>query len=138
MARRENFKLSLSERQRRTFSESFKIKKVQEIETGITKVSEICKAYEVSDVSVYNWLNKYGVLNKKKKERLIVESESDTQELLALRKRIADLERALGQKQLQLDFKEKMIDIAEAMYGVDIKKKLTDRLSNTSGSTGKK
>lgn len=67
MARRENFKLSLSERRRRTFSESFKIKKVQEIETGITKVSEICKAYEVSDVSVYNWLNKYGVLNKKRK-----------------------------------------------------------------------
>jgi transposase len=74
---------------------------------------------------------------KDKKEKMIVESESDTQELLALRKRIA-LERTIGQKQLLIDFKDKMIDIAEEMYGVDIKKKLSDQLSSTSGSKEKK
>lgn len=137
MAKRENFKLTESERRRRTFSESFKIKKVRELETGVVKISELCKAYEVSDVSIYKWINKYGIM-KDKKERLVVESESDTQELLALKKRIAELERTLGQKQLLIDFKDKMIDIAEDMYGVDIKKKLTDRLSNTSGCTEKK
>lgn len=137
MAKRENFKLTESERRRRTFSESFKIKKVRELETGVAKISELCKAYEVSDVSIYKWINKYGIM-KDKKERLVIESESDTQELLALKKRIAELERTLGQKQLLIDFKDKMIDIAEDMYGVDIKKKLTDRLSNTSGCTEKK
>ena len=75
---------------------------------------------------------------KDKKERLVIESESDTQELLALRKRIAELERTIGQKQLLIDFKDKMIEIAEEMYGVDIKKKLSDQLSNTTGSKGKK
>lgn len=137
MAQRLNYQLTTSERQRRTFSESFKIKKVREIETGITKISELCKAYNVSDTSVYKWINNYGIM-KDKKERLVVESESDTQELLALKKRVAELERAVGQKQLLIDFKDKMIEIAEEMYGVDIKKKLTDQLSNTTGSKGKK
>jgi transposase len=137
MATRKNYRLTTEERSRRSFSESFRIKKVREIETGITKVSEICKAYEVSDTSVYNWIKKFGIM-KDKKEKMIVESESDTQELLALRKRIAELERTIGQKQLLIDFKDKMIDIAEEMYGVDIKKKLSDQLSSTSGSKEKK
>jgi len=136
MAQRSNYQLTTSERQRRTFSESFKIKKVREIETGITKVSDICKAYEVTKAAVYKWINKYGIM-KNKKERLVIESESDTQELLALKKKIADLERTVGQKQLLIDFKDKMIDIAEEMYGVDIKKKLSEKLSNTSGSKEK-
>jgi transposase-like protein len=137
MAQRLNYQLTTSERQRRTFSESFKIKKVREIETGMVKVSDICRAYEVTKAAVYKWITNYGIM-KDKKERLVVESESDTQELLALKKRVAELERAVGQKQLLIDFKDKMIEIAEEMYGVDIKKKLTDQLSNTTGSKGKK
>lgn len=128
--------MTTSERRRRNFSESFKIKKVREIETGVTKISELCKAYEVSGTAVYKWINKYGIM-KNKKERLVIESESDTQELLALKKKVAELERTVGQKQLLIDFKDKMIDIAEEMYGVDIKKKLSDKLSNTSGSKEK-
>jgi hypothetical protein len=61
---------------------------------------------------------------KKKAERLIVESQSDTQKILDLKKQIAELERLLGQKQIQLEFKDTMIEIAEEMYKIDIKKKL--------------
>jgi hypothetical protein len=52
-----------------------------------------------------------------------VETKSDTAKILALQKKIADLERLLGQKQVQLDFQNKMIEIAEDTYQVDIKKK---------------
>jgi len=115
--------LTLDERQNRHFSESFKVKKVQEIERGITRISEICKEYEVSDTSVRKWILKYSTM-KKKAERLIVESQSDTQKILDLKKQIAELERLLGQKQIQLEFKDTMIEIAEEMYKIDIKKKL--------------
>ena len=115
--------LTRGERQNRHFSESFKVKKVQEIERGITRISEICKEYEVSDTSVRKWILKYSTM-KKKAERLIVESQSDTQKILDLKKQIAELERLLGQKQIQLEFKETMIEIAEEMYKIDIKKKL--------------
>ena len=136
MVRREQLKMSTSERRRRKFSDSFKIQKVREIETGKTKVSEICKQYEVSSVNVYRWLNKFGSMQDNK-ERLIVETESDTKQLLALKKKVAELERIIGQKQVLIDFKDKMIDIAEETYGIDIKKKLSIQLSNTFGNTEK-
>lgn len=125
MASRENFKIAPELKAVRTFSEEFKRRKVQEIETGITKVSEISKAYSVSRAAVYKWIFIYSK-SMKKKERLIVEAESDTQKINTLKKRIAELERALGQKQIQLDFKEKMIELAEETYQVDIKKKFGD------------
>ena len=112
MATRAQFKMTTAERMRRNFSDSFKIQKVRELETGKTKVSELCKQYEVSDVNVYRWLNKFGTM-KDKKERLIVETDSDTKQLLALKKKIAELEQIVGQKQILIDFKDKMIDLAE-------------------------
>lgn len=136
MANRETFKMSTSERRSRHFSESFKKEKVREIESGRTKVSEICKQYEVSSVSVYRWLAKFGSM-KNKKERLIVETDSDTRELLALKKKVAELERIIGQKQILIDFKDKMIELAEETYGVDIKKKFSTKPSDTTGTIGK-
>jgi hypothetical protein len=66
---------------------------------------------------------------------MVVEAESDTQQLLLMKQKIAELERIIGQKQVLLDFKDKMIDIAEEMYGVDIKKKCTTKPSNITGTT---
>ena len=136
MATRQNYKLSTSERRRRTFSENFKIKKVREIETGLTKVSDICKQYDVSSTAVYQWKEKYGIMQNKK-ERLIVESESDTKELLALKSRVSELERLIGQKQIQLEFQNKLIDLAEETYGIEIKKNYSTEQSSTSGQTEK-
>ena len=78
-------------------------------------------------------MRKFGSM-KSKKERVIVETDSDTKELLALKKKIADLERIIGQKQILLEFKDKMIDLAEETYQVDIKKKFSTKQSDTSGS----
>jgi transposase len=135
MAKRHQFQTSVAERRLRKFSDNFKKEKVREIEMGRTRVGEIVKQYQVSNVNVYRWIAKFGTMSKKT-ERTIVESQSDTKELLALKKKIAELERVVGQKQILLDFKDKMIDIAEEMYGVDIKKKLSTKLSDTTGSTG--
>ena len=134
MATRDDFKMTRAERSRRHFSDSFRIQKVRELETGKTKVSELCKQYEVTDTTVYRWLNKFGTM-KDKKERLIIETDSDTKQLLSLKKKIADLERIVGQKQILIDFHEKMIELAEEAYGVDIKKKFSTKQSNTSGTT---
>lgn len=105
----------------RTFSEDFKKKKVQEITARLTRVSEVCKEYQVSGAAVYKWIYRYS--NMKKKEKIIVESQSDTKRIEALKVQIAELERTLGQKQIQIEFLSKMIDIAEESYQVDIKKK---------------
>lgn len=136
MATRGQFKLTIEERRKRSFSDNFKIQKVREIECGKIKVSELCKEYQVSGTNVYRWIRKFGTM-KNKTERVIVETESDTKQLLELKKRIAELEKIIGQKQILLDFKDKIIELAEETYGVDIKKKFSTPHSNISGSTGK-
>jgi transposase len=78
-------------------------------------------------------LKKFGTM-KDKKERLIVESESDTTQLLALKKKVAELERVIGQKQILIEFKDKMIELAEETYGINIKKKFSTQQSDTSGT----
>lgn len=72
---------------------------------------------------------------KDKKERLVIETESDTRQLIELKKRISELERIIGQKQIQIDFQSKMIELAEETYGVDIKKKFFTPPFVTSGNT---
>jgi transposase len=137
MANRSQFKMSIAQRRVRHFSESIKIQKVQEIESGQTKISELVKEYELAPVTVYRWLKKYGTM-KKKPERLIVEADSDTAKLIELKKKIADLERIIGQKQIVIDFKDKMIELAEEHYKVDIKKNFSTQPSSITGKTGKK
>jgi transposase-like protein len=136
MATRDSFKMTTSQRRHRHFSENFKKEKVKEIEVGLLKISDICKQYEVTATNVYRWISKFGSM-KHKQERIIVESQSDTKELLELKKKVAELERIIGQKQILLDFKDKMIEIAEETYHVDIKKKFSTKPSDTTGSKEK-
>jgi transposase-like protein len=136
MARLNDLKMSTAERRRRRFSDNFKMQKVREIETGQTKVSEICSQYQVSSKNVYLWVDKFGSM-KNKKERMVVETDSDTRQLIELKKRVSELERIIGQKQIVIDFQDKMIELAEENYGVDIKKKFFSTPSSTSGKTEK-
>jgi transposase-like protein len=135
MAQRKQFTLTVKERQLRSFSEEFKRQKVREIEQKKCTVSEVCRQYEVAQASVRKWLLQYSV-SYVAGTRTIVESESDTKKILELQKRIAELERLVGQKQIQLDFKEKMIELAEEYYRIDIKKKFESKRSSGSGDTG--
>lgn len=112
----------------RSFSDDFKKSKVRELERNISSVSDICKTYSVSRTSVYRWIYKYSVMAKKQVKQ-VVEARSDTQKIKALEDRIKELERIVGQKQLLIEFTDKMIEIAEATYGVDIKKKVGSKLS---------
>ena len=134
MATRKQFKQSTEERRRRHFSEEFKQKKVREIEQKVTTIAEVSRQYEVRENNVSKWFVKYGQ-NYMKGVRVIVESESDTAKLIALKAKVADLERIIGQKQVQLDFKDKMIDLAEETYGVDIKKKFERKPLFGTGNT---
>ena len=118
----------------RRFSEDFKRKKIRELEKNITSIPDICRTYSVSRSAIYKWIYKYSVMAKKQVKQ-VVEAKSDTQKIKALEDRIKELERVVGQKQLLIEFKEKMIEIAESTYGVDIKKKFGSKLSSGSTST---
>jgi len=123
MATKEQFKLSTEERRMRTFSEELKQKLVREIEQKKTTIAQISRQYVVRENTVSKWLKKYG-MDKKQKVRTIVECESDTVKMLNYQKKIAELEQLVGQKQVVIEFQNKMIELAEQEYKIDIKKKL--------------
>jgi transposase-like protein len=124
-------------RQNRYFSEDFKRKRVQEFEKNLVSVCDICKTYKVTRTSVYKWVYKYSTMAKKQ-VRQVVEAKSDTKKIQLLEERIKELERVVGQKQLLIEFQDKMIEIAEETYKVDIKKKLSSKPFSGTGTTEKR
>lgn len=135
MATIENYeKLSVHERQNRYFSESFRRKKVSEIERNISTIAEISREYQVSTTAVRKWIYKYSAMLKKG-ERQVVESKSDTRKIQQLKDQVKELEHIIGQKQLLIDFQQKVLELAEQEYGIDIKKKFGDKPYSGSGIT---
>lgn len=49
-------------------------------------------------------------------------ADGNAKKLKKLQKRAAELERLVAQKQFNIDFLEKMMEIAKDEYGIDIKK----------------
>jgi transposase len=126
--------LTVEERQYRYFSEEFKKQKVADIEKKLITVGQVSREYQVSRSAVAKWLNKYSPM-RKKRERLVHETDSDSYKVTQMQERIKELERAVGQKQMKIDFLEKMIEIAEDDLKIDIKKKISSKLSSGSSQT---
>ena len=124
----------LSLRQARIISEPLKKKAVKDIESGKISVTAVSRDYQVCIQSVYNWLNKYS-RHLQSSRRIVIEMESETNKSKELQKRIKDLEAALGRKQLEIDYLNKMIEIGSEETGVDLKKKFGTQPSSGSGLT---
>ena len=120
----------------RYFSEEVKREVVKKIERNEISVSLACREYEVSSASIYNWMYRYS-LHLKKGNRLIVEKDSQSESRLngkELRKYVANLERIVGQKQMEIDILSKVVEFGSEEIGFDLKKKYNGKLSNGTGT----
>ena len=129
-------KLTVTERQNRYFDEDFKRKKVSELDRNLITISELSRQYQVNRAAVYKWIYKYSGM-RKKGLRQVVEAKSDSRKLLQMKEEIKELQRIIGEKQMKIDFQDKMISLAETAYKIDIKKKFSGRPSSGIGSSGK-
>ncbi len=131
-------KVKLEIKQKRFFSEEFKRAKVKELVEKRVTIRQLSQLYEVSTVAVYKWLYKYSV-HHQQKTNLVVQMESETYKTQQLLQRLAELERAIGQKQLEIDFLNKLFELGSEELGFDLKKNFSARVSNgtdaASGST---
>lgn len=128
-------KFQLSTKQNRTFSETFKREKVKELTSKRISVTEFSKLYQVSRATIYKWLYLYGEAEKGSK--MVVQMESEANKTKLLQQQLAEYERIIGQKQLQIDLLEKGLELASAELGYDLKKKYVRRPSNGSDDTPK-
>jgi transposase-like protein len=124
-------------KKQRVFSEEFKKLRVKEFEKGEFSVLELSKLYGVVHQTVYTWIYKYSTYNRKGLRIVEMKSSSKTK-VKELQDRIKELERVVGQKQLNIDYLEKMIEIAKEELDIDIKKKYNTPQSTGFGNTGKK
>lgn len=124
----------ISLRQVKHFSEAVKRQAVKDIEQGKCTVLEVSRELVVSMQSVYLWVYKYsGYLQKNK--ILIVEDKSESYQTKVLEAKLREAEAALGRKQMEVDLLNKLIELAGADLGVDIKKNFSNLASNGSAST---
>jgi transposase len=105
----------------RHFSEPLKRKIVSELEKCEISVAEIASLYGVSVQSIYRWLHLYSK-HIQTGTRMVVEMESEAKKTIELSVRVAELERIIGQKQLTIDYLDKLIALAGQHYEVDLKK----------------
>ena len=132
----ENRTVKKAIRNHRYFSEDFKIQKVKELEQNLIGVSELCRIYEVSGTAVYKWIYKYSI-HLKKGITQVIEMESESKKTQLLQKKVAEMERIIGQKQLTIDFLEKVIEFSSEEIGTDIKKKYdTESLDGSKKTKG--
>lgn len=106
---------------RRTFSSAFKKEKVELLDQGKIRISELSKIYGVSPSAIYKWKRKYSTYAKS--ERVVVEKLSEEAKNIELLERIRELERAVGRKQLELDYYKTTIEVLSAEAGEDLLKK---------------
>ena len=53
---------------------------------------------------------------------MVVQKDSEAQRTNDLLNQVAELERCLGQKQMQIDYLEKLVELASKEYEIDFKK----------------
>lgn len=122
-------KVKLKIKQRRSFSDEFKKAKVKELVAKRVTILELMKLYMVSRTAIYKWLYKYSV-HHQQKTILVVQMESEAEKNKYFMQRLAELERVVGQKQLEIDFLNKLLEIGTEELGFDLKKNFSTKLSS--------
>lgn len=121
----------------RRYSEAFKKQLVDDFESGQYSVLELERLHGVPNRTLYKWIYKFSTFNEKG-YRIVEMKESSSKKVRELEQKIKELERAVGQKQIMIDYLEKMMEIAKTEFNIDIKKNYNTSQSTGSGRTSKK
>jgi transposase-like protein len=120
---------------RKRYSEGFKKYIVKEFEQGI-KVLTLCKLHNLTENTVYRWIYKY--TDNEKNTHIVEMKHSSSEKLKLLESRIKELEQIVGQKQIKLEYLEKMIELAKDELDIDIKKNFNTQPLTGSDNTENK
>jgi transposase len=112
----------LQSKRTRYFSEEVRREVVKKIESHQLSIAQASREYEVSPTSIYKWMYRYS-LYLKKGIRVVMEKKSRANQIQSLQDRISELERAVGQKQMEIDILNKTLEFGSEEAGFDIKKK---------------
>lgn len=128
--------IRLLKKQRR-YSVEFKKQIVADFESGAYSVPQLEKLHGVGNPTIYSWIHKFSTFNEKG-FRVVEMDDSSQKKMKDLEARIKELEATVGRKQIQVEYLEKMIDLAKSELDIDIKKNFNTPQSTGSGKIKKK
>ena len=114
-------KVKVALRQKRAFSATVRKQVVKDIESGKSTVTEASRELAVSTNTIYRWLHRYSRYLKKNLT-MVIEDKSEAYRTKQLEEQIKELQAALGRKQLEIEYLNKLIELAGEEYKADIKK----------------
>ena len=97
-------------------------------------IKQLCDLWQISRVTAYKWLYKYSP-HHSSGIKMVVQMESEEHKTKQLLQKIAELERTVGQKQLCIDYLEKLIEVSGKELEIDLKKNFNERPLNGSAKT---
>jgi transposase-like protein len=117
----------------RIYSEAFKKMVVKEVESGGLTKDGAKRRYNIGGkTTVLRWCRKYGNLaNLGIRVGIVMVSEEEERQ--ALKRRVAELERALSNAHLKIEAQEVMMKLAKEKYGIEFEKKFGTKQQNISG-----
>ena len=124
-------------RKHRRYSEDFKKSIVKSFESGELSVLQMERMYGIGNALIYNWVYKYSRFNEKGC-RIVEMKHSSENKVKELSAKVKELEQLVGQKQIAIEYLEKMIELAKTDLNIDIKKNYSLPQSVGSNRTKKK
>ena len=113
----------------RQYGEAFKLKVVDEYENGGQSSHELARHYGISNVTVMNWVRKYGHYDRRTKlVRVSMKSESEE---------IKELKAALADAHVKNRYLESLVKVCGEYVGKDLKKSFGTEVSQKLGISEK-
>jgi transposase len=131
MRQKSTQKLEIQER--RIFSEELRKKVVKDLVSRRATIKQMVNEHQVSRNTLYQWLYRYSPYHEQKCT-LVVQMKSEEARNQDLKARVAELERIVGQKQLEIDFLNKLLEVGSSELGFDLKKNFSTPPSNGTGT----
>ena len=102
--------------------------------------SELARRYSTAESVVSRIMSKFAAENDK--SALLMKNkptDSQSEEIKALKKEVLELKKQLYDETMRADFYDTMIDVAEEMFGIEIRKKAgTGQSKGCTGKSGTK
>lgn len=113
--------MTVEERRRRRFSESFRREQVDLIESGKTTIQEVSLRYQVKPFNVRRWVKRYG--KKSLPKPILITNASEINRMKELEKENRKLYELLGKQQAELVYQKSLVKLAKDRLGEDFEKK---------------
>jgi transposase-like protein len=112
----------------RKFSDSEKLRVIEEHLSGAS-IYSLTKKYSLYSSQIYEWMDKYGIARNRGKHGIVRQSSSESETIQSLRKELQVLQKTLAEERLRSVAYNKMIEVAEEMFQIEIRKKVGTKQS---------